>query len=179
MRPPPAAAAAVTVLAAGVAGASVGGPAGAVVVASAAAGLALVIARTAVPGAEPRPDLPPRRHPDPTAGFPSYRRLRSDLGWARTSVRSYDSTLRPVFVRALRSVLADRHRVDLDTNPAAARALVGADLWPLVDPDGTLPDHGDRAGVDPVTVAAVLDCLESLDAAPPLRAVQRRSEETW
>jgi hypothetical protein len=178
MRPAPAAVAAIAILLAGLAGGGVGGPAGAVAVAVIAAGLALVVVRMTIPPVERRPTPPRYGRPDPAGAFPRYRRLRSDLSWSRTSVRWYDSTVRPVLVRALRSVLAERHRLDLDTAPREACALLGAELWPLVDPAGTLPDRDDRVGVDTATLAALLDRLETLSLSAAPAAGQLRAEES-
>lgn len=158
----PALASAVAVLAAGLAGAGVAHSAGAVAVSTAVAGLALLAARLTLPG-PPRPTVPPRRIAvGDEAAFPTYRRIRADLMWAASSGRSYDATVRPLLARLARAALADRHRVDLDADPAAARELIGADIWPLVDPTARLPASRDRLGVDGDSIAEAVDRLERL-----------------
>lgn len=46
----------------------------------------------------------------------------------------YLSSLRPQLQRLYAARLSERHAVSLHTEPAKAAALVGADLWPWVDP---------------------------------------------
>jgi hypothetical protein len=46
----------------------------------------------------------------------------------------YLSSLRPQLQRLYAARLSDRHGVSLHTEPAKAAALVGADLWPWIDP---------------------------------------------
>jgi hypothetical protein len=154
---------AAVVLAAGLLGGGVAGSAGAVAVSAAAAAIALLAARLAVPPAPRRPAPPRRAAADPAAAYPAYRRIRSDLMWAATSGRSFDGSVRPLLARLARAALADRQRVDLDADPAAARDLLGPALWPLVDPAARLPDALDRVGVDRRTIARVVDRLEALN----------------
>jgi hypothetical protein len=70
----------------------------------------------------------------------------------------------------LRPVAADRlawwRGVDLDADPAAARAAVGEAAWALVRPDpGELPAR-DAPGVPPADLAAAVAALERLGAPP-------------
>src|SRR6266536_1561519 len=148
---------AVLVLAAGLARS-----AGALAVSAGAAGIALLAGRLAVPGPARRPARSRRGAADPDRAFPAYRRIRSELIWAATSGRSYDGRVRPLLAGLLRATLAERHRVELDSDPAAARDLLGADLWPLVDPDARLPDTQDRTGVDLPTITRIVDRLERM-----------------
>lgn len=153
---------AVSVLAAGGIGAGGARSAGAVAVSAAVAGLALLAARLTVPGLPRRAAPPPRAVADEAAAFPVYRRIRSDLMWAATSGRSYDGTVRPLLAGLAGAALADRHRVDLDADPVAARDLLGADVWPLVDPTARLPASGHRVGVDLRAITRVVERLETL-----------------
>jgi len=92
----------------------------------------------------------------------------------------YDSELRPVLEHLLAARLAERHGVNLYTDPAAARSLLcrgarDAGLWAWVDPeagngteagDGTeakrRKNDADRRGIPRHTLARLIDRLERL-----------------
>ena len=59
-------------------------------------------------------------------------------------------------------MLEDRHRLDLDGAPGQARRLMGADLWPLVDPARPASDDSNAPGVDLPTLARIVTRLEEL-----------------
>ena len=163
-------------------GASVGfaGPLGLVIAADCLAGLALLflLARTPPgsrgntaqsvaallarvtggrfpPGWRPRPPVQPSE-------FPTFLKISSDLGWAAVSRWHYDHGTRPLLTRVMQAALADRHHLDLAADPERARKVIGDDLWPFLDPTGP-PSRDSRApGVDPPTLALIVDRLESL-----------------
>ena len=142
-----------------------GGSRGLVITAIALAVLALLITLAAVPRGPAY--LPARRSrrtaPDVRAAdFPSYRKIAADLGWAAVSMRHYDHVARPLLSRLLAAVLEDRHRLDLERAPGQARRLVGADLWPLVDPTRPASDDSNAPGVDLPTLARIVTRLEEL-----------------
>lgn len=64
---------------------------------------------------------------------------------------------------ALREVAADRlagrHAIDLDADPAAARAVLGPALWAAVGPPSARPDR-DAPRLGPGELARLLDALE-------------------
>ncbi|WP_018548895.1 hypothetical protein [Streptomyces sp. LaPpAH-108] len=70
-----------------------------------------------------------------------------------------DTVIRPQLQRLFAARLAERHGVAMYRNPQRARALVGAELWPWIDPEAatapqpTLPE--------PV-LRSLLDRLEAL-----------------
>ena len=97
-----------------------------------------------------------------SADFPAYSKISSDLGWAPVSQWHYDHGIRPLFGRLLESVLAERHRVDLATDPARARDLVGDDIWPLVDPSRPPSFDSKTPGADLRTLTRIVDRLEQL-----------------
>ena len=71
----------------------------------------------------------------------------------------FNATLRPQLQRLFAARLAERHGVDLYRRPERAKALVGADLWPWIDPErrpAHRPDHPERV------LRALLDRLEAL-----------------
>ncbi|WP_243716136.1 hypothetical protein [Actinomadura darangshiensis] len=159
--------AAALVLAAGCALAAAYLAAGTPAVLVLAAGLAvlgLLAARAAIPAALPLPGRTPRPdEPDDLHQFPSYRRIGDAMSWSQASARHYDSVTRPMLVRLLAAALADGHGIDLAREPDRARALVGEDLWPLLDPG--------RPG-----------SADTFAPGPPLadlHAVVTRLEELW
>ena len=50
--------------------------------------------------------------------------------------------------RLLGAALQERHRLDITQQPEAARRLVGADLWPLIDPSAPPSDDSGAPGPD-------------------------------
>jgi hypothetical protein len=174
-------AAAVTLAAAGALGAAlaVGGPFGFAVAAECLAVLALVIVLARTPGgvrerhtrAGPgraritRGRLWPRRSPPAAvraADFPAYTKISSDLGWAPVSAWHYDHGIRPLLRRLAASALAERHRVDLARDPERARDLIGADIWPLIDPARPPSFDSKAPGADLRTLTRIVDRLEQL-----------------
>jgi hypothetical protein len=155
-----AAAAGLTLLAAAYAAA---GPRGAVIAGTVLATGAVLIARGVLP---PGPRRAGRRRAEPAVvqatDFPGYGRISSGLGWAGTSRRHYDRIARPMLIRLLGAALEERHRVDIRRQPDAARRLVGADLWPLLDPSVAASDDSDGPGVDLATLTRIIDRLEQL-----------------
>lgn len=68
------------------------------------------------------------------------------------------TVMRPQLQRLFAARLAERHSVAMYRNPQRARALVGAELWPWIDPEATapqptLPEH---------VLRSLLDRLEAL-----------------
>ena len=168
--------AALAVLAAALA---VGGPFTLVVTAECLAALTLVVVLARTPGGVRERGVPRaaawaraawaqlrrRRRPPAevrTSDFPAYLKISSDLGWAPVSRWHYDHGIRPLFGRLLESVLAERHRVDLARDPARARALVGDDVWPLVDPARPPSFDSKAPGPDLRTLTRIVDRLEQL-----------------
>jgi hypothetical protein len=174
-----AAAVAAAVLAALAVALLVGGPFGLVVAAECLAALALVIALARTPAGVRERGTPlaagwarmardriwPRRGPPALvrpADFPAYAKISSDLGWAPVSQWHYDHGIRPLLGRLLESALAERHRVDLATDPARARSLVGDDIWPLIDPSRPPSFDSKAPGADLRTLTRIVDRLEQL-----------------
>jgi hypothetical protein len=86
----------------------------------------------------------------------------------------YDSELRPILEHLLAARLAERHGINLYTDPAAARGVLcpggrDAGLWAWVDPEaGPSPEaeskqrDADRRGIPRHTLARLIDRLERL-----------------
>jgi hypothetical protein len=142
-----------------VAGYAVGGPAGLFVLVALAAVAGLLVARLRIAPPIPRPR--PRRA-DPDRAFASYQRIETAVSLAQASQRFFDHGLRPLLQRLLAVLLADRRRLDISKDPGAARAAVGDDLWPLLDPARPASNNTREPGVSEQTLARLADRLEEL-----------------
>jgi len=131
MRAP--AAAAVVALLCGAVGYASYGASGAAVGSLGSAALVALLTRRALP---PAPLLRPV-----TAGhqasphFPRLRRISSIVSQTTTtSAHYYEAVTRPFLAELAQALLPERHRVDSYTDAERARALLGQDVWTLVDP---------------------------------------------
>jgi hypothetical protein len=140
----------------------IAGAVGFVVVAVVEYVYALVAVRLAMPGPGGRRRRRDRLVPLENPGFPTYRRLETTLPWAQTSGRHYDLAVRPVLQRLLAARLAERYGIDLAHQPERARALVGAELWPLVDPARPASDDSHSPGVPLAVVGRLVQRMEDL-----------------
>jgi hypothetical protein len=144
------------------AGTSAAGAAGLLVSVSVLAGIAVLVLALRLPGA-----APPRARPRPGPGvdnepFRAYRQVAEQLSWADVSPRHYDVVTRPLLTRLAAARLADRHRVDLWSDPAGARAVLGEDVWTWVDPAREASRDSQPPGIGPETLTRIVDRLESL-----------------
>jgi hypothetical protein len=138
------------------------GVAGLLVALTAVAVGGVVAALLAVPGA-PSPRRGERRPARvDNAPFRSYRRVAEQLSWAGVSPRHYDVVTRPMLQRLLAARLADRHGIDLHRSPDAARAVVGDDLWPWLDPARPADASSRAPGLDGRTLTLLVERLENL-----------------
>lgn len=74
--------------------------------------------------------------------------------------------LRPELVRLAAALLAEHHDVDLVAQPAQARALLGEDVWPLLDPRRS-EERPDAVRVDDRALAMLVERLEGLATRRP------------
>jgi hypothetical protein len=134
----------------------------------------LVLLRGLVPAAV-APLLRQRTWPaSGLTSFTGFWRKRASLSSATASTASYDAELRPTLQHLLAARLAERHDVNLYTDPAAARRLLrgtghGASgarrddqLWYWLDPSRPAETRQDMRGIPPRTLAAIIDRLERL-----------------
>jgi hypothetical protein len=129
---------------------------------TAATVVAVVAAAAVVPGA---PKVPPRSRPRPSSPntpFRTYRQVAEQLSWAAVSPRHYDVVTRPLLQRLMASRLLDRHGVDVRTSPEAARALVGDDVWPDLDPTRPPASDSQPPGMDARRLELLVQRLEAL-----------------
>ena len=138
------------------------GAAGLVVAASAVSVVAGLVAVLRIPSAPPRRRAQRPGPPVDNAPYRSYRAVLEALSWGEVSPRHYDVVTRPVLTRVLESRLADHHRVDLRADPRAARDLVGADVWPYLDPSREIDRRGQPPGLSLDTLTLIVDRLETL-----------------
>jgi uncharacterized membrane protein len=107
--------------------------------------------------------------------FTGFWRKRASVSTATAAMISYDTELRPVLQHLLAARLAERHGLNLYTDPAAARRLLlsgtehGAararqddQLWYLLDPSRPAETRQGMRGIPPRTLAVILDRLEQL-----------------
>ena len=107
--------------------------------------------------------------------FTGFWRKRASLSSATASMVSYDAEVRPFLQHLLAARLAERHDVNLYTDPAAARRLLlhgtgpGAirgrrddQLWYWLDPARPAETGQQARGIPPRTLAAIIDLLERL-----------------
>jgi hypothetical protein len=155
-----------------VAGYAMAGWAGLSVVAVATAATAMAALRVLLPPATPDRV---RTAPDKAQArtLTGYSRRRFVVRTATDSLGFYQGQLRPVLEHLLAARLAERHGVNLYTDPEAARRLLcrhprDADLWPWIDPDPKTarPDTSARGaeqrGIPRRTLARLIDRLERL-----------------
>ena len=161
--------AAVTVIAAAVAAAAVSGWPGAVTVAVATAVLALLVLRALIPrsAAQALRRKPDKQQPRPIHG---YAQRRFVVITSLSSRAMYESDLRPVLEHVLAARLAERHAVNLYTEPEKARQAFcrtrgDVSLWSWIDPAQAL-DADARAslrhGIPRRTLARLITRLEQL-----------------
>ncbi len=120
--------------------------------------------------------LPERsRQASGRTSFTGFWRKRASVSTATDSMVSYDAELRPTLQHLLAARLAERHEVNLYTDPAAARRLLLHDtgddsvrtrrddrLWYWLDPSRPAETTQDMRGIPPRTLAAIIDRLERL-----------------
>ena len=163
--------AAALVLALALAGYLMASWAGLAVVAVASPAAAMVILRALLPAATADRGRTAREkaHARSLSGY-SHRRFVVQT--SAESMSFYQSELRPVLEHLLAARLAERHGVNLYTDPEAARRLLcrtsrDADLWPWVDPEAARPrgrgrDAATERGIPRHTLMRLIDRLERL-----------------
>jgi len=70
--------------------------------------------------------------------------------------------LRPELRAIARNLLFSRQGIDLDAEPAAARAALGPTVWDVVRPDREEPDGYETPGLPPPVLARIVADLEGV-----------------
>lgn len=123
----------------------------------------LLAVRRRLPTPTARRPRPPKPQPGlANAGFPGYRRLQSMLAWSEQSARHFDGAVRPTLQRLTAELLAERRGIDLAAERDRARAILGAELWPLVDPARPRSTDSTSSGVPLDRVGQLVSRLEEL-----------------
>ena len=138
------------------------GAAGLLVSLSVIAAVAVVVLPVTLPAAAPARRRGRPGPPVDNAPYRAYRQVAEQLSWADVSPRHYDLVTRPLLTRLAASRLADRHRVDLWSNPAAARSVLGDDVWQWVDPNREPSRDSQPPGIGADTLTRIVDRLEHL-----------------
>ena len=161
--------AAVTVMAATLAAAAVSGWPGAVVVALATAVISLLVLRALIPRSAAQA-LRRKRNAQRARQIHGYAQRRFVVVTSLSSRAMYESDLRPALEHVLAARLAERHAVNLYTEPEKARQAfcrtrADASLWSWIDPAQAL-DADARArqkhGISRRALARLITRLEQL-----------------
>ena len=133
----------------------------ALVVCATALALALAALRrmypTETPLRESARDSRSRRQPPPSLGRIEH---EAALGVAGSFHLHYRLAPRVRSIAA--GLLASRRRISLDTQPEAARDLVGEETWELVRANRPAPEDRLARGISPQALDGVVDSLEAL-----------------
>lgn len=97
-------------------------------------------------------DLPP-----PSARQVRLARLETSLTYAADSAEQFDRTVRPLLCELATDRLRRRHGIDIERSPAAARAIIGEELWQLFEVDQARPRG---PGPEPARLAALVAAVE-------------------
>jgi hypothetical protein len=97
-------------------------------------------------------------------GWQTFHDIAAELGWAKVSRRHFDRTPRRMLQRIAAAALDDRAGLDFYSarDRQQAIALIGPQLWPLLDPQRPPSTDSDAPGVDPRTIDRLLTRLETL-----------------
>jgi len=131
------------------------------VLAAVALRLLVRLVRLAHPPAPPSElDAALTRRAAPPARPAEFEAIARMLALASASGVYVHNRLRPEVRAIARGILFSRRGIDLDAEPAAARAALGPAVWDLVRPDREQPDRHEEPGLPPPVLAAVVADLE-------------------
>lgn len=123
----------------------------------------LLALHTSLPRVGPSPvDLalePSRERP---AQVEEIERIKRELQIAQTTSFDLHFRLRPTLRRIASELLQSRRGIQLDSDPAAARSVLGDETWELVRDDRPPPEDRFGPGIDRAALHRVVDSLEAL-----------------
>ena len=129
-------------------------------------GLALVAFIGVVAAAYPRSASPFDavlvRRTEPAPRPSSLVRLEREVSMAGSAAFDVHFRLRPTVSELATELLSSRRGIDLRRDPDSARAVLGEDVWALVDPDRSAPTDRHAPGIDEAAADRVLAALERI-----------------
>ena len=137
------------------------GPAALAVVSVVAAAIALTATRLLLPERDPETTRTIREKPA-AQSISGYSRRRFVVQHASATPEFYEAELRPVLEHILAARLAERREINLYSDPRAAHAALGDQLWYWIDPDDAAGRRERGSGIPPRKLARLLDRLERL-----------------
>jgi hypothetical protein len=91
---------------------------------------------------------------------PGLTRLEREVSMARSSAFDLHARLRPTVVELAAELLSGRRGIDLERDPARARAVLGDDAWELVRPDRPAPADRHAPGIPDDDLLRIVTALE-------------------
>ena len=92
----------------------------------------------------------------------SLNRLEREVSMAGSAAFDVHFRLRPVVTELATELLSSRRGIDLERDPARARAAIGDDVWEIVRPDRPQPVERHGSGIGEAELGRVLTALESI-----------------
>ena len=92
----------------------------------------------------------------------SLNRLEREVSMAGSAAFDVHFRLRPVITELATELLSSRRGIDLERDPARARAAIGDDVWEIVRPDRTQPAERHGSGIGEAELGRVVTALESI-----------------
>jgi hypothetical protein len=133
-----------------------------VVLALTLAAVVATIAKSVRGAPESEFDAALRRRASLTPRLAQLARLERETALARSNAFDLHFRLRPVLREVAGGLLAARRGVDLDREPARARAILGDEAWELVRAERVPPDDRSAPGIDTAALRRVVTALERL-----------------
>ncbi len=133
------------------------------VLASLALGFLVAVLRRRYPVAAASPfDLGLRTQPREEHVLQELARLEREVTLSMSTAFDLHFRLRPVLRRISARLLASRRGIELERSPAAARTLLGEELWDVVRPDREPPHDRAAPGLELRSLQTMVDALEAL-----------------
>ena len=113
--------------------------------------------------AEPVLRVRPVELPPPGEQQVRLARLEASLTYASSSTRQFHRTARPLLHGLVEDRLARHHGIDMLASPAAARAIIGEELWQLFQTDPPArPAALDGPGPSPADLERLVAAVEAV-----------------